>query len=86
MNGILKRKLMESRTLAQQARNNTKRPFAKSPNLDDELIGAIMDALFAHSTMSKQALDSEKVRQGSKDILLGPGNPWESLCGQGRSA
>jgi type I restriction enzyme, R subunit len=29
--------------------------------------------------MSKQALDSEKVRMGLKDVLLGPGQLYESL-------
>ena len=43
---------------------------------------AIMDALTAHTTMSKQALDSEKVRQGLKDVLLGPAKLYEALRGQ----
>ncbi|ESS73581.1 hypothetical protein MGMO_15c00020 [Methyloglobulus morosus KoM1] len=42
-------------------------------------MNAIMDALAAHSTMSKQALESEKVRVGLKDILLGPGQLYEAL-------
>jgi type I restriction enzyme R subunit len=29
--------------------------------------------------MSKQALGSEKIREGLKDILLGPGKLYESL-------
>jgi type I restriction enzyme R subunit len=37
-----------------------------------------MDALSAHTTMSKQALDSEKVRSGLKDVLLGPAKLYES--------
>ena len=41
-----------------------------------------MDALTAHTTMSKQALDSEKVRQGLKDVLLGPAKLYEALRGQ----
>ena len=40
---------------------------------------AIMDALAAHSTMSKQALESEKVRSGLRDILLGPAQLYEAL-------
>jgi len=40
---------------------------------------AIMDALAAHSTMSKQALESEKVRCGLRDILLGPAQLYEAL-------
>ncbi len=38
-----------------------------------------MDATAAHSTMSKQALDSEKVRDGLKDVLLGPAQLYEAL-------
>ena len=82
VNEVLKAKLLESGTLAQQAQNNTKEQFANSPNLDDELTDAIMDAFAAHSVMSKQALDSEQVRRGLKEILLGPANLWESLRGQ----
>ena len=38
-----------------------------------------MDALAAHSTMSTQALESEQVRNGLRDILLGPGQLYEAL-------
>jgi len=38
-----------------------------------------MDALEAHSVMSKQALDSVKIRDGLRDILLGPGQLYETL-------
>ena len=40
---------------------------------------AIMDALEAHTTMSSQALGSERVRDGLKDVLLGPGQLYEAL-------
>ena len=40
---------------------------------------AVMDALAAHTVMSKQALDSERVREGLKDVLLGPGQLYEAL-------
>jgi type I restriction enzyme R subunit len=36
--------------------------------------------------MSKQALDSERVRQGLKDILLGPGQLYEALRGRAEAA
>ncbi len=42
-------------------------------------MNAIMDAFAAHSTMSKQALDSEKVRSGMQEILLGPAQLYEKL-------
>jgi type I restriction enzyme R subunit len=39
----------------------------------------LMDALEAHSTMSQQALGSARLREGLKDILLGPGQLYEAL-------
>ncbi|HET6720564.1 MAG TPA: hypothetical protein VFH22_12995 [Rhodocyclaceae bacterium] len=69
--------------LVQQASNNTKEQFANSPDLANELMNAIMDAFAAHTTMSKQAIDSEKVRHGLKDILLGPAQLYEALRGKG---
>ena len=82
VNNVLKGKLLESETLIQQAANNTKEQFANSPDLSTEIMNAIMDALAAHQTMSRQALDSDKVRRGLKDILLGPARLWESLRSQ----
>lgn len=83
VNNVLKGKLLESDVLVQQASNNTKEQFANSPDLASELMNAIMDAFAAHSTMSKQALDSEKVRTGLKDILLGPAELYEALRRRG---
>jgi type I restriction enzyme R subunit len=82
VNHVLKGKLLESGVLAQQAASNTKEQFANSPDLSKELMNAIMDAFAAHGTMSKQALDSEKVRAGLKDILLGPAQLYEALRAQ----
>lgn len=79
VNNVLKGKLMESETLVRQAEHNTKEQFANSPDLSKAILDAIMDAFDAHSTMSKQALDSQKVRDGIKEILLGPGQLWERL-------
>lgn len=81
VNNVLKGKLLESSVLVQQAANNTKEQFANSPDLTNELMNAIMGALAAHNTMSKQALESEKVRSGLRDILLGPGQLYETLRG-----
>jgi type I restriction enzyme R subunit len=83
VNNVLKGKLLESETLRRQANNNTKEQFANSPDLSSELMNAIMDAFAAHTTMSKQALDSEKVRTGLRDILLGPAKLYEALRGIG---
>jgi type I restriction enzyme, R subunit len=79
VNNVIKGKLLESVILVQQATNNTKEQFANSPDLSNELLNAIMDALAAHNTMSKQALESERVRSGLRDILLGPAQLYEAL-------
>lgn len=47
------------------------------------MLNAIMDALAAHSSMSRQALDSARVRSGMKDVLLGPGQLYEALRQRG---
>jgi len=79
VNNVIKGKLMESETLISQAGSNTKEQFSNSPDLNNEILNAIMDALTAHTNMSRQALDSEKVRTGLRDILLGPAKLYESL-------
>ncbi|WP_454741347.1 type I restriction endonuclease subunit R [Cupriavidus necator] len=79
VNGVLKGKLLENEILVQQAMSNSKEQFANSPDLKDALMHAIMDALDAHNTMSTQALGSERVREGLKDILLGPAQLYEAL-------
>ncbi|MDP2827077.1 MAG: type I restriction endonuclease [Sulfuricellaceae bacterium] len=83
VNNVLKGKLLESEILVQQASNSTKQQFADSPDLSKEIMNAIMDALAAHGTMSKQALDSSRVRDGLKDVLLGPAALYEALRGRG---
>ncbi|SIP87726.1 type I restriction enzyme, R subunit [Aromatoleum tolulyticum] len=82
VNGVLKGKLLENETLIQQAANNSKQQFANSPDLSQALLHAIMDALDAHTTMSTQALGSERVREGLLDTLLGPGQLYEALRGR----
>lgn len=79
VNGSLKGKLLESATLKQQADSNSKEQFANSPDLKDALMHAIIDVLDVHTTMSTQALNSERIREGLRDILLGPGQLYESL-------
>jgi type I restriction enzyme R subunit len=86
VNDVIKGKLLESELLMQQAANNTKEQFANSPDLTNGILYAIMDALAAHSTMSKQALESEKLRSGLKDVLLGPAQLYESLRAKGVSS
>jgi type I restriction enzyme R subunit len=79
VNNVLMGKLLESKTLAQQAASNTKEQFANSPDLSKEIMSAIIDALDAHTEMSSQAIDSEAVRDGLKEILIGPSRLYERL-------
>lgn len=79
VNGVLKGKLLENETLVQQAASNSKEQFSSSPDLSKALMDAIMDAFEAHQTMSSQALGSARVREGLRDILLGPAQLYEAL-------
>ena len=79
VNNVIKGKLLESETLKQQAANNSKEQFANSPDLKTEILNAVMNALEAHTAMSTQALSSETVREGLKDVLLGPAQLYETL-------
>ena len=76
---VIKAKMLESKTLIEQAASNTKEQFATSPDIDSELLTAVMAALDAHNTTSSQALNSEKVRAGLKEILLNYAGLWEAL-------
>ncbi len=79
VNNVIMGKLLESRKLQQQAANNSKQQFGNSPDLDSELTDAIISAFDAHTSMSKQALNSPEVRAGIKDILLNHAGLWEAL-------
>ncbi len=76
---VVKGKLLESDTLAEQAASNGKEQFANSPDLMPELVNAVINALDAHTAMSTQALNSEKVRRGLLDVLLNHAGLYESL-------
>src|SRR5690606_21995341 len=85
VDGALKGKLLQNDTLAKQAADNSKEQFANSPDLNQALVNAIIDALDVHNTLSSQALGSTRVQQGLKEILLGPGQLYELLrSGHGR--
>lgn len=75
----LRDKMLESETLITQAANNTGAQFANSPTITGELMNAIIEAFEAHASLSKQALDSQKVRDGLKEVLLGPAQLYEAL-------
>jgi type I restriction enzyme R subunit len=82
VNNVIRGKLLESETLMQQAANNTKEQFANSPDLKTALMNAIIGALDAHTAMSTQALNSEAIREGLKDVLLNQAGLYESLRAQ----
>ena len=79
-------KLLESDTLRAQAVANTREQFMNSPNLNDELMNAIMDAMTAHQSMSRQALNSEALRARMLATILGPGELWGGLRQQSGQA
>ena len=80
---VLPNHLRQSSTLRQQAAANSKQQFGSSPDLDRELLNAIIGALDDHQMMSSQALNSPEARAGLKDILLNHTNLYEDLRDQG---
>jgi type I restriction enzyme R subunit len=84
VNDVIKGKLLECEILIQQAENNTKQQFANSPDLEKQIMNAVMDALSSFTDMSKQALESAKIRLELKEILLGPVGLYEALVKKGR--
>lgn len=86
VNNVLKGKLLESNQLRQQAASNSKEQFAASPDLEQAILNAVMDALDAHGAMSTQAINSKTIRDGLKDVLLNEGRLWESLRQPGTGA
>lgn len=83
VNDVIKGKLLDCEILIQQAINNTKQQFSNSPDLDQQILNAVMDALSSFTDMSKQALESEKIRAEMKEILLGPAGLYEELVKKG---
>ena len=79
VNNVLMGKLLESETLKQQAAITSKEQFANSPDLKTELMNAIMGSLDAHTAMSTQALQSESVRDGLKEVVLNHARLYERL-------
>jgi type I restriction enzyme, R subunit len=62
VNDVIKGKLLECQELIVQAGNNTKAQFANSPTLSKEIMNAVMDALEAHTTMSRRLAPKRFVR------------------------
>ncbi len=85
VNSVIKGKLLESKTLQQQAANNSNEQFRNSPDLDHAVTQAIMGAYDAHQAMSTQALNSAAVQKTIKDILLNFAGLYEGLRGAAES-
>jgi type I restriction enzyme R subunit len=79
----IKGKLLASEILAQQAASNTPAQFGNSPDFDPALLDAIIDAFDEYEAMSKKALNSEQVRAGLKELLLGPVQLYAALRARG---
>ena len=86
VNNVIRGKLLESDVLVKQAGSNTKEQFAASPDLNQEIQNAVIDALDAHTEMSTQALNSKAVRQALKEILLDHAKLYEELRERATSA
>ncbi|ONT92226.1 type I restriction endonuclease subunit R [Burkholderia cenocepacia] len=79
VNGVIKGKLLENEMLVQQAASNSKEQFSNSPDLVKAITDAIIDAFDVHTKMSTQALGSQRIQEGIKDVLLGPAQLYEAL-------
>jgi len=84
VDNVLPGKMLESKTLAQQANSNTKEQFSASPDLKPDLVNAIIEAFDVHTEMSKQALNSEPIQMGLLSILLIQSNLYERLAGKAK--
>jgi hypothetical protein len=83
VNHGLKGKLLESEILVQQASRNTKEQFSNSPDFANELMKAIMDALTAHSTMSKHGAGFGESSR-AEGYLAGAGAALRRTVAKGR--
>jgi len=83
---VIRGKLLESGTLQQQASANSKEQFGASPDLGTALMYAIFSALDAHQAMSSQALGSESIRNGMKEVLLNQTGLYEELLERAQAA
>ncbi len=83
---VIRGKLLESGTLRQQASANSKEQFGSSPDLGTALMDAIISALDAHQAMSSQALGSESIRNGMKEVLLNQTGLYEELRERAQAA
>ena len=65
--------------LQKQAANNTKEQFSTSPDLSTEILNAIIDAMDVQAELSTRALNSPKIQEGLKRIMLNQLQLYEKL-------
>jgi hypothetical protein len=58
-----------SAVLAQQAAANKKDQFSASPDFDEAMMTAVVNAYDNHMSMSEQVLRKDNVKAGLKEIL-----------------
>ena len=75
----LNEKILESPTLQQQAANNSKEQFANSPDLTNEIMNAIIDAMDVQAELSSRALNSGEIRESLKGLMLNQLGLYEKL-------
>ncbi|NQV28110.1 MAG: type I restriction endonuclease subunit R, partial [Rhodopirellula sp.] len=75
----LNEKILESPTLQQQAANNSKEQFANSPDLTNEIMNAIIDAMDVQTELSSRALNSGEIRESLKWVMLNQLSLYEKL-------
>ena len=76
---VIKGRMAESKVLQQQAASNTKEQFSASPDLNKELLGAIIDSMDAHEKMGTKAINSEQTRYAILHLLLNHCGLYEML-------
>ncbi|QDV66074.1 type I restriction endonuclease subunit R [Crateriforma conspicua] len=75
----LNEKVLESEVLQQQAASNSKEQFANSPDLTNEIMNAIIDAMDVQSELSTRALNSAEIRESLKGLMLNQLGLYEKL-------
>ncbi|QDS88757.1 Type I restriction enzyme R protein [Rosistilla ulvae] len=75
----LNEKVLESTVLQQQAANNSKEQFANSPDLTNEIMNAIIDAMDVQVDLSSKALNSAEIRESLKGLMLNQLGLYEKL-------
>ena len=76
---VIKEKLLESKTLQEQAKNSNKKELRDSPDLLTNSMDAYMDSLDAHRSMSTQVLNDPYCQQAILDLLIDKWDLWEEL-------